>query len=661
MKENELAAYIVPGTDPHASEYMAPHWAEMNWLSGFTGESGTMVVTLDDARLFTDSRYYLQAETELKGSGITLMRASDVDCPSVNDFLIDRCAGRSGDSDTPLSQKDRCAERPLLLKDRFAERPLLLKDRCAERPLRCKIGVNPEMWSINQFKEMKEATGDRLQVVSIDLIRPLWTEGRPAIPQHPFYEYEEQYAGESVASKLQRVREAIQAKGANAIVISELDEIGWLLNIRGKDVDYTPCVIAYVVVDMKNCTLFIDPTKVTPQGRAYMQRIGVEMRGYTEVFDFLKDRCAERPLSLKDRPYGTERFLMDGNRVNERLYEAVGADKAVVVTPSPVQVMMSVKNDTEIAGEKEAHLVDGVALVRFLKWMNDRFADRPLRCQTAAAERPASPERLTEIDLADKLHEFRTMGKNFTDESFATIAGWKGNGAIVHYHAEPGECATIDGEGVLLLDSGGQYLEGTTDITRTLWIGNPAHIPAEVKHDYTLVLKGHIALAKARFPKGTRGNQLDVLAHQFMWAEGITYGHGTGHGVGHFMGCHEGPANIRTDNNTNPIQLGNIFSDEPGIYRANEYGIRIENLVVTKEVTGYRLQATGYKSTGETYYEFEALTRCPYDTNLIDLNMLTEDEKAWINAYHAQVYKDLAPRLNADEAAWLKEQCKAIC
>ena len=622
MRENELAAYIVPGTDPHASEYMAPHWAEMNWLSGFTGESGTMVVTLDDARLFTDSRYYLQAETELQGSGITLMRASDVDCPSVNQWL---------------TEKFRVESVECRVADEFKSLEL--------------IGVNPEMWSINQFKELKEQgqrTKDKgYEVVSIDLIRPLWIEARPAIPQHPFYEYEEQYAGESVASKLQRVREAIQAKGANAIVISELDEIGWLLNIRGKDVDYTPCVIAYAVVEMNQCTLFIDPAKVTEEGRAYMQRIGVEIQGYEEVFDFLQ--------STIHIPQSTNKVLMDGNRVNERLYEAVGAENAVVVSPSPVQVMMSIKNDIEIAGEKEAHLVDGVALVRFLRWTQEQFRVESLKFKEVDK---FNSLKLTEIDLADKLHEFRTMGKNFTDESFATIAGWKGNGAIVHYHAEPDECATIDGEGVLLLDSGGQYLDGTTDITRTLWIGNPAHIPAEVKHDYTLVLKGHIALAKARFPKGTRGNQLDVLAHQFMWQEGITYGHGTGHGVGHFMGCHEGPANIRTDNNTNPIQLGNIFSDEPGIYRANEYGIRIENLVVTKLVESgeFRVERT----TGETYYEFEVLTRCPYDKNLMDLDMLTEDEKAWINAYHAQVYKDLAPRLNADEAAWLNEQCKAL-
>lgn len=599
MKQHQLDAYIVPANDPHASEYMAPHWMETVWLTGFQGESATVVVTQDEALLFTDSRYYLQAEAELAGTTICLMRASDVDCPSVKQWLIQWCKVHNA--------------------------------QCTMN-----IGLNPEMWSINEFSEFSRVS--EFKVTSIDLIRPLWIEGRPAIPQNPLYEYKEEYAGESVADKLQRVREAIQVQGAEAVVISELDEIGWLLNVRGTDVDYTPCVIAYVVVEQQRCTLFIDPAKMTAEAKAYMQRIGVETRGYEEVFEYLKGGKADR------RKGGMATVMMDGNRVNERLYEAVGAAAAVVVSPSPIQVMMSIKNEVEIAGERKAHLIDGVAMVRFLHWMQD-------------AQCTMHDARLTEIDLADKLHDFRAMGEHFTDESFATIAGWKGNGAIVHYHAEPGECAAIKGEGVLLLDSGGQYLDGTTDITRTLWIGDPDHIPANVKHDFTLVLKGHIALSKARFPKGTRGNQLDVLAHQFMWAEGITYGHGTGHGVGHFMGCHEGPANIRTDNNTNPIQLGNIFSDEPGIYRTGEYGIRIENLVVTVQSAQSTLHD---RSTGETYYEFEVLTRCPYDTSLIDLTMLTADEKAWINAYHEQVYKDLSPMLNKDEAEWLKEQCKAL-
>jgi Xaa-Pro aminopeptidase len=247
------------------------------------------------------------------------------------------------------------------------------------------------------------------------------------------------------------------------------------------------------------------------------------------------------------------------------------------------------------------------------------------------------------------------MGENYTDDSFCTIAGWKGNGAIVHYHATPEECAKIEGEGVLLLDSGGQYLDGTTDITRTVWVGNPANIPAAVKRDYTAVLKGHIALACARFPKGTRGNQLDVLARQFLWAEGMTYGHGTGHGVGHFMGCHEGPQNIRTDNNPNPLQVGNICSDEPGLYRANEYGIRTENLIAVRECNNL-----GTHATGETFYEFETLTLCFYDTNMIDMSCMTPQEIAWINAYHQWVYAETAPLVSPQEAAWLKEKCKAL-
>ena len=300
--------------------------------------------------------------------------------------------------------------------------------------------------------------------------------------------------------------------------------------------------------------------------------------------------------------------------------------------------MMSIKNAVELAGERKAMREDAVALTRFFKWLDEEALQTPQ----------------TEITLAEKLHAYRMMGTNFTDESFGTIAGWNANGAIVHYAAQPDACAKISGNGVLLLDSGGQYLDGTTDITRTYWIGDEKAIDANLKRDYTLVFKGHIALAKARFPKGTRGNQLDVLAHQFMWAEGINYGHGTGHGVGHFMGCHEGPANIRTDNNTNPIREGNVFSDEPGIYRAGEYGIRIENLVTAKKAE------VGKRSTGEQYYDFETLTLCFYDTRLIDLSMMTKDEIAWINQYHAWVEKEISPLLSNDEKKYLQNKCKAI-
>ena len=588
MQQHNISACIVPGTDPHASEYMAPHWTEMSWITGFLGETGTAVITMDKALLWTDSRYYLQAQAELQGTTVELMRESDVDCPTIPEWL---CKAKG------------------------------------ERQ-EARVAVNPEMYSVNGYRALKaELEEGGLELVSIDLISPLWTENRPAIPTSLLYEYSEQYAGESVESKLQRVRQALQEKHCQALVVSALDEIGWLLNIRGKDVDYTPCLISYVVVEMDKCTLFVAPSKLDDAAKEYLQRIHVGVQDYTQVFAYLQQLSVDS-------------IMYDGGKVNEALYEAINADvKKVNVSPSPVLKMQSIKNEVELNGERIAMRKDAVALTRFFYWLENEALKTPQ----------------TEITLAQKLGEFRAMGENYTDDSFCTIAGWKGNGAIVHYHATPEECAQIEGEGVLLLDSGGQYLDGTTDITRTVWVGNPDNIPAAVKRDYTAVLKGHIALACARFPKGTRGNQLDVLARQFLWAEGMTYGHGTGHGVGHFMGCHEGPQNIRTDNNPNPLQVGNICSDEPGLYRANEYGIRTENLIAVRECSNLEAHATG-----ETFYEFETLTLCYYDTHMIDLTRMTPQEIAWINAYHEWVYAETAPMLSADEAAWLKEKCKAL-
>ena len=588
MQEHKVSACIVPGTDPHASEYMAPHWTEMSWITGFLGETGTAVITMDKALLWTDSRYYLQAEAELQGTSVELMRESDIDCPTIPEWLC--------------------------------------KAKGERREAR--VAVNPEMYSVNGYRALKaELEEGGLELVSIDLISPLWTENRPAIPTSLLYEYSEQYAGESVESKLQRVRQALQEKHCQALVVSALDEIGWLLNIRGKDVDYTPCLISYVVVEMDKCTLFVAPSKLDDAAKEYLQRIDVCVEDYTQVFAYLQQLSVDS-------------IMYDGGKVNEALYEAINADaKKVNVSPSPVLKMQSIKNEVELSGERIAMHKDAVALTRFFYWLENEAMKTPQ----------------TEITLAQKLGEFRAMGENYTDDSFCTIAGWKGNGAIVHYHATPEECAKIEGEGVLLLDSGGQYLDGTTDITRTVWVGNPTNIPAAVKRDYTAVLKGHIALACARFPKGTRGNQLDVLARQFLWAEGMTYGHGTGHGVGHFMGCHEGPQNIRTDNNPNPLQVGNICSDEPGLYRANEYGIRTENLIAVRECSNLEAHATG-----ETFYEFETLTLCYYDTHMIDLSRMTPQEIAWINAYHEWVSAETAPMLSADEAAWLKEKCKAL-
>ena len=609
MQQAGISAYIVPGTDPHNSEYMASHWAEMQWISGFQGETGTAVITLNKALLWTDSRYYLQAEQELRDTTVQLMRESDIDCPTIAQWLQKNVQGT--------------------------------------------VAVNAEMYTVNAFQQLKESIGS-LPLTTCDLIRPIWTDNRPDIPMNPLYIYDDIYVGESVEDKLIRVRQVLKDENAQALLIAALDEVGWLLNIRGTDVDYTPCVIAYVVVEENRCTLFVDKRKVNENDAATLRQKGITLLPYEQIYDYLHNLSVDT-------------VLLDGNRVNEALYEAVTQrNKVRKITPCPVQKMMSVKNETEIQGERIAMIEDGIALTRFFRWL-DRWQQ----------ERDSEENELT---LAARLHDYRAQGRHFTDESFCTIAGWNANGAIVHYHAEEGKCAKIQGNGVLLLDSGGQYLDGTTDITRTVWIGDKKDITPQLRRDYTLVMKGHIALARARFPKGTRGNQLDILAHQYMWQEGITYGHGTGHGVGHFMGCHEGPANIRTDNNTNTIQLGNIFSDEPGIYRTGEYGIRTENLILTvkagsQKVAFDNLQAISddtkktnvniyrplsARTTGEEYYEFETLTLCFYDTRLLDLAMLTEDEKAWLNAYHQRVYTTLAPHLSEDKKAFLYEKCRQL-
>ena len=580
MKEQGLMAYVVPGNDPHASEYMASHWCEMQWLSGFNGESGTVVVTLDRALLWTDSRYYLQAGIELKDSTIELMRESDIDCPSVIDWLASNVQGV--------------------------------------------VGVNPEMFSVNDFAQWSE----QIEMKSVDLIKPLWTEGRPAIPNDKLYPYSADFAGETVESKLARIREIINRKSSNrkwALVISALDEIAWLLNIRGNDVEYNPVVISYVVLKADKCTLFVDANKIDTVARNYLDFNNIDVQPYEAVFEYIA------------RLSGT--VIYDGARVNEALFEAIPAGCKKINTKSPILIDKAHKNAVELEGERIAMRQDAAALTRFFKWLEE--------------EAFANGKTQTEWDLMEKLHAFRVMGENFVEESFGTIAGYKGNGAIVHYAATKENCAEVHPKGMLLLDSGGQYLDGTTDITRTVWLGG--EIPTQAKLDYTYVLKGHIALQTARFPRGTRGNQLDALAKQYMWEAGITFGHGTGHGVGHFLGCHEGPQNVRTDNNPTPLEVGHIVSDEPGIYRTGQWGIRTENLITV--IPAKQTEAT---TTEDEWLTFETLTLCFYDTNLIDMSLMTDKEIAWINAYHERVYKETAPLLNAEEAAYLARKCAPI-
>lgn len=588
MRQEGLSAYIIPGTDPHASEYMADHWKETTFISGFKGETGTVVVTLTEAWLWTDSRYYLQADKELAGSSIGLMKESEIDTPSIATWL--------------KAQLQRGEQ----------------------------VGVNPEMFSVQGYESLQtDLSSKGLSVKSVDLIRPLWTADRPAIPSTPLYGYDKLYAGESVQEKLNRVRDCMREADADVFVTSALDEIAWIFNIRGGDVEFNPVVISFALIEQTRCTLFVAPEKITEEGQRYLHEQQIEVKDYEAIYTALHN--------LNDCT-----VLYDGARLNRALYEAIPTTCQKTDKQSPILLLKSRKNSTEIEGERIAMHKDAVALTRFFIWL----------------EQAVGQEQLTEYDLMRKLHSFRTAGENFVEESFETIAGWKGNGAIVHYQATSTDCASIDGSGLLLLDSGGQYLEGTTDITRTIWVGDiPQAGSAEkalfdkICHDYTLVMKGHIALACARFPRGTRGNQLDILARQYLWQENLSYGHGTGHGVGHFLGCHEGPQNIRTDNNPTPLEIGMICSDEPGIYRAGEYGIRTENLI-----TVIPAATTEF---GE-FLQFETLTLCYYDTRLLDLSLLTEQEKEWINNYHKRVTTEICPLLNAEEAAWLQTKCHRL-
>ena len=593
MQREGVSAYIVPSTDPHASEYMASHWTEVCWLTSFTGEAGTAVVTMDKALLWTDSRYYLQAGIQLEGTGVELMRESDIDCPKIEEWLVNN------------------------------------GERLAVSGERAIVGVNPEMWSVNGYKKLKEQLEEAgIGLKSVDLIRPLWTDGRPPIPEDSFYEFHTRFAGESVHSKLVRMRAKLREKKADAMVVSALDEIAWLLNIRGKDVEYNPVVISYLVLEQDKCTLFVQRDKLTREVSAYLAANDIDVRDYEDVFAKLGEL------------QGT--VLFDGAKVNQALYEAISPLAKKVNSQSPILVAKSHKNETELAGVRRAMEQDAVALTRFFLWLESEDT----RAKMADG-------KVTEWDLMEQLHEFRMMGQSFVEESFGTIAGYRGNGAIVHYAATKESAAVVYPKDMLLLDSGGQYMDGTTDITRTVWLGGD--IPAQAKRDYTYVLKGHLMLGHIRWPRGTRGNQLDALAKQYMWQAGITYGHGTGHGVGHFLGCHEGPQNIRTDMNPTVLEAGQICSDEPGIYRTGKWGIRTENLVAVTPV-----ESTQEATTEDEWLTWETLTLFPYDTTLIDRELLTEQERQWINEYHAEVYKRVSPLLSEEEAAWLKAKCQAI-
>lgn len=577
MRSKHIDAVVIPGTDPHQSEYPSEHWKFRDYVSGFTGSNGTAVVTLDDAGLWTDSRYFLQAAEQLEGSGFTLRKENIPGEPTVLEWL-----GEVLDEDAV-------------------------------------VGVDGRLFSLIEANriEMFCAQNGFMFAPDFRAAEAIWTD-RPARPMNPVFVHDEALAGEDVDSKISRVVDALDAADADGLLITALDEIAWLLNLRGSDVDYTPVVIAFAYVSEDERVLFIDSEKVTSEVKDHLKKYGVKIKDYDDIEKFL------------GKISSTATVMVDPNRVSDALGQAMICNKTYMA--SPVIALKGVKNECQIAGFRQAMLYDGAAMVRMMMWLEQNVANG-----------------ITEMDVDRRLQQERAAYASNRGDSFHMIAGYKDHGAIVHYEATDESAYTLSPEGLLLIDTGGQYLEGTTDITRTISLGNPT---VAEKHDYTLILKGHLALARAVFPKGTMGVQLDVLARGPLWNEGMTYLHGTGHGVGHFLGCHEGPQSIRMEANPTPLELGMVTSNEPGIYKTGEYGIRTENLLLC-------VPACSNEEWGE-FYKFESLTLFPYDTTLMDMDMLSREEVKQINDYHAMVCERLRPLLNADEAQWLEQKCKSI-
>ena len=575
---NYIKAFIIPSTDPHLSEYVAPHWMSREWISGFTGSAGTVVVLMNEAGLWTDSRYFLQAAKELEGSGITLYKEMLPETPSITKYL---------------SQKLKPGE---------------------------SVSIDGKMFSVQQVEQMKEELAAYSLQVDLfgDPLKRIWKD-RPSIPNSPAFVYDIEYAGKSCEEKVAAIRAELTKKGAYALFLSALDEIAWTLNLRGNDVHCNPVVVSYLLITQDDVIYFISPEKVTKEVNEYLKEQHVKLKNYDEVETYLNT-------------FTGRNILIDPKKTNFAIYSAINPKCNIIRGESPVALLKAIRNEQEIAGIHAAMQRDGVALVKFLKWLEEAV--------------PSGKE--TELSVDRKLHEFRAAQPLYMGESFDTIAGYKEHGAIVHYSATPESDVPLQSKGFLLLDSGAQYLDGTTDITRTIALGE---LTEEEKTDYTLILKGHIALAMAKFPVGTRGAQLDVLARMPIWKYGMNFLHGTGHGVGHFLSVHEGPQSIRMNENPVVLQPGMVTSNEPGVYKAGSHGIRTENLtLVCKDKEGM---------FGD-YLKFETITLCPICKKGIVKEMLTNEEIEWLNNYHQIVYEKLSPNLNEEEKVWLQEATASI-
>lgn len=580
MKREHLAAFIFPSTDAHQSEYVADHWMGRAWISGFDGSAGTAVVTMHSAALWTDSRYFLAAEEQLKGTEFQLMKLKIPGTLSIAEWL----GKELQDVDSPEVGLDGW--------------------------------VNSYSSTSGLIADLRKAGGITVRT-NFDPLEEIWKD-RPSIPLKPVEIQPMEFAGEDVSSKIKRIRLALRAQHADGMLVSALDDIAWTLNLRGTDVHCVPVFVSYLLIASDKVSLFVDEAKVSSEIRAYLESNGVSIYKYNKVEEGLK-------------AYSEYNILLDGNETSYYLWKAVRCQE-IVQASSPIPAMKAVKNEAEIAGYRSAMLKDGVAMVKFLKWL--------LPAVEAGGE--------TEISIDKKLTALRAEQKLFRDISFDTIAGYQAHGAIVHYEATPDTDIPLKPEGLLLLDSGAQYQDGTTDITRTIALGP---ITEEMKHIYTLVLKAHIQLELAKFPDGASGTQLDALGRECMWREGFNFLHGTGHGVGSYLSVHEGPHQIRMEYMPTPLRAGMTLTDEPGLYLAGKFGVRIENTVLLSE---YMETEFG------KFLQIEPLTLCPIDTAPIDRAMLLPEELAWLNDYHAKVYAELAPYLDEVEKKWLENATKAI-
>lgn len=579
MRREHLSAFIFPSTDAHQSEYVADHWQGRTWISGFNGSAGTAVVTMKSAALWTDSRYFLAAEEQLKGTEFQLMKLKIEGTPTISEWLAQELQGENAE-----------------------------------------VGfdgmVNSYHETMGLIADLRKSGGITVRT-NLDPLGLIWTD-RPAIPANPVEIQPMEFAGESVASKISRIRTALRQRHADGMLISALDDIAWTLNLRGTDVHCVPVFVSYLLISSQQVSLYVDSAKINDEVKAYLTENGISLYPYNKVAEGL-----ER--------YSEYNILLDGDETSYFLWKTVKCQE-IIAGNSPVPAMKAQKNDREIAGFRQAMLRDGVAMVKFLRWLKP------------AVEAGGQ----TEISIDRKLTSLRAEQHLFRDISFDTIAGYQAHGAIVHYEATPETDVALKPEGLILIDSGAQYQDGTTDITRTIALGP---VTEEMKHVYTLVLKGHIQLELAKFPDGASGTQLDALARECMWREGYNYLHGTGHGVGSYLSVHEGPHQIRMEWKPTPLRAGMTVTDEPGLYLSGKFGVRIENTLLIKDY-----QTTEFGK----FLQMESLTLCPIDLTPVDFSMLQSEEIEWLDTYHRDVFEKLSPYLEGEDLEWLREATRPV-